>query len=147
MADRLKKTLNKTNVAIEEALCPCGSNTPYVRCCACYVDGEEAATTAEALMRSRYTAYVLLRDRYLLATWHPSTRPSALDMVKTGPKWLGLQVMRHEQQDDVRAIVEFTARYKMHGRALCLHEVSRFVREEGQWFYVDGFFPEVQDSI
>ncbi|MDD5176250.1 MAG: YchJ family metal-binding protein [Sterolibacterium sp.] len=126
------------NAAIEDTLCPCGSNTSYVRCCGRYLDGDEVAGTAEALMRSRYTAYVLLREAYLLATWHLSTRPLALDMDNAGTKWVGLQVLRHEQQNELSAFVEFIARYKVNGRAQRLHEISRFLREGGQWFYVDG---------
>jgi len=119
--------------------CPCGSTKPYTACCARYVDGNELAPTAEALMRSRYTAYTLLREDYLLATWHPSTRPSALGLSEEAPtKWLGLEVKRHEQQDADHAVVEFVARYKVNGRAHRLHEVSRFVREAGRWLYVDG---------
>lgn len=119
--------------------CPCGSGKPYTACCAPYVDGGEAAPTAEALMRSRYTAYTLLWEEYLLATWHASTRPTALGLAQEAPtKWIGLEVKRHEQQDADHAIVEFVARYKVNGRAHRLHEVSRFVHEQGRWFYVDG---------
>ena len=90
-------------------------------------------------MRSRYTAYTLQREDYLLATWHPSTRPAQLGLTEEAPaKWLGLEVKRHEQHDANHAIVEFVARYKMNGRAHRLHEASRFVREDGRWFYVDG---------
>jgi SEC-C motif-containing protein len=120
-------------------LCPCGNPKPYTACCARYVDSNEPAPSAEALMRSRYTAYTLLREDYVLATWHSSTRPSALDLAddkKT--KWIGLEVKRQEQQDADHAVVEFVARYKVNGRAHRLHEVSRFVREAGRWFYVDG---------
>ena len=120
-------------------LCPCGSNKKFSDCCARYVEGNEIAPTAEALMRSRYTAYSLLREDYLRSTWHPSTRPASLGLAgETPTKWLGLEVKGHEQQDIDHAIVEFVARYKVHGRAHRLHEVSRFVREEGRWFYVDG---------
>jgi len=119
--------------------CPCGSTKPYTACCGRYVEGSEPAPTAEALMRSRYTAYTLLREDYVLATWHPSTRPSALGLAEEAQtKWIGLDVKRHEQQDAEHAIVEFVARYKVQGRAHRLHEVSRFVKEEGGWFYVDG---------
>jgi SEC-C motif domain protein len=119
--------------------CPCGSAKPYTDCCARYLDGDEAALTAEALMRSRYTAYTLGREDYLLATWHASTRPAALGLAEDiSTKWLGLEVRRHEPQDAGHAIVEFVARYKVGGRAHRLHETSRFVREDGQWFYVDG---------
>lgn len=120
-------------------LCPCESNKPYTACCSRYVEGAEPAPSAEALMRSRYTAYTLLKEDYLLATWHPSTRPAALGLATEAPtKWLGLEVKRHLQQDADHAIVEFVARYKVQGRAHRLHEVSRFVREEEKWFYVDG---------
>ncbi len=120
-------------------LCPCGSNQRATDCCLRYVDGGETAASAEALMRSRYTAYTLLREDYLLATWHPSTRPAALGLAEeAGNKWLGLQVKQHQQADAEHAVVEFVARYKINGRAHRLHETSRFVREHGQWFYVDG---------
>ncbi len=90
-------------------------------------------------MRSRYSAYVALRDDYLMATWHPTTRPATLGLANDAPtKWLGLDVRRHEPSDADHAIVEFIARYKVNGRAQRLHETSRFVREDGRWFYVDG---------
>ena len=121
------------------ALCPCGSTKPYTDCCARYVESNDPAPSAEALMRSRYTAYTLLREDYLLATWHPSTRPSALALAQDETtKWIALEVKRHEQPDAEHAIVEFVARYKVNGRAHRLHEVSRFARENGKWFYVDA---------
>ena len=89
-------------------------------------------------MRSRYSAFVLgLRD-YLLATWHPSTRPASLDADPAGLRWLGLTVKAEQQQDADHATVEFIARSKLAGRAHRLHELSRFVRENGRWFYLDG---------
>lgn len=119
--------------------CPCGTNKTYANCCERYLDGTDTPATAEALMRSRYTAYTLLREDYLLATWHVSTRPDKLALAEeVNNKWLGLQIKRYEQQDDSHAVVEFVARYKIGGRAHRMHEVSRFVREEGRWFYVDG---------
>ena len=119
--------------------CPCGSKITYAECCARYIEGGEAVSSAEALMRSRYSAYTLLKEDYLLASWHPSTRPASLGLADEAPtKWIGLEVKRHEQQDAESAIVEFIARYKVNGRAHRLHEVSRFVREAGRWFYVDG---------
>jgi SEC-C motif-containing protein len=121
------------------APCPCGSNRKFADCCARHLDGGEPAPTAEALMRSRYTAYTLGREDYLLATWHPSTRPAALGLAEdVATKWLGLEVKRHEQPDAEHAIVEFVARFKIQGRAHRLHEISRFAKEHGRWFYVDG---------
>ncbi len=122
-----------------KALCPCGSTKDFTDCCARYLDGKEIVSTAETLMRSRYTAYTLMREDYLLATWHPSTRPATLGLAQeVSTKWIGLEVKRHELQDAEHAIVEFVARHKANGRAQRLHEVSRFVREAGRWFYVDG---------
>ena len=119
--------------------CPCCSNKNYADCCGRYLDSGETAPTAEALMRSRYTAYTLDSEDYLLATWHHSTRPASLVLeVEPHSKWLGLEVKRHEQSTPDHAEVEFVARYKVGGRAHRLHEVSRFVREVEQWFYVDG---------
>lgn len=90
-------------------------------------------------MRSRYTAYALGKAAYLSNTWHASTRPALLNLdEQPAPKWIGLQVLHHEQQDDRHATVEFVARYKVNGRAFKLQEISRFVKENGRWFYVDG---------
>lgn len=118
--------------------CPCGSGRRYVACCGQLHAGEQPAASAEALMRSRYSAYVLKLADYLLATWHASTRPSELDLAADDSKWLGLDVKRHEILGDDRATVEFVARYRITGRGHRLHELSRFVREDGRWFYVDG---------
>jgi SEC-C motif-containing protein len=93
---------------------------------------------AEALMRSRYAAYAALDREWLLASWHPSTRPAALEL-DPAIKWLGLDVKEHRVIDDSHAEVEFVARFRAGGgRAQRLHERSRFVREEGRWYYVDG---------
>lgn len=125
--------MNETNA------CPCGTSKTYADCCCRFLAGSEIPATAEALMRSRYTAYTLLNEEYLLKTWHASTRPQQLNLSEErSSKWLGLQVKRHEQQDAEHATVEFIARYKVGGRAHRLHEVSRFVREAGCWFYLDG---------
>ena len=118
--------------------CPCGSARPYADCCGCLHAGADRAPTAEALMRSRYSAYVQKLSEYLLATWHPSTRPSELDLSADDSKWLGLEVKRHAVQDDSHATVEFVARYRIAGRGHRLHELSRFVCEDGRWYYLDG---------
>lgn len=118
--------------------CPCGSGKTYTQCCGTFHAGV-AAPDAERLMRSRYSAYVLGREDYLLATWHPDTRPATLELdVPPRPHWLGLEVKSHAVADAGRATVEFVARYKCNGRAFRLHETSRFVRAGGRWFYVDG---------
>ncbi|MDO8811677.1 MAG: YchJ family metal-binding protein [Gallionella sp.] len=119
--------------------CPCGA-TDYAACCGRYHSGTPAPDAA-TLMRSRYSAYVLKLEEYLLATWHPGTRPAALDLAADNAKWLRLEVKKNAQESADHATVEFVARYKVSGRAYRLHEISRFVREEGRWFYVDGQFP------
>lgn len=119
--------------------CPCGSGRSYERCCGPYIRGDVAPPTAEALMRSRYTAYTLLAADYLGATWHASTRPDDLTLANEVPaKWIGLRVIRCDSQGGDVATVEFVARYRINGRAHRMHETSRFVRESGRWFYVDG---------
>ena len=122
------------------APCPCrlpATLPRYVDCCGRLHAGA-AAPDAEALMRSRYSAYVLGLADYLLATWHASTRPAALEPDQKGMKWLGLEVRRHVAADADHASVEFVARSKLGGRAHRLHELSRFVREDGRWYYVAG---------
>ena len=123
--------------------CPCGSALPYEPCCgklheAFAEEGRLSAPSPEALMRSRYAAFVLDLRPYLLATWHARTRPEQLDPSEPGLKWLGLEVRRAAMQDAEHGTVEFVARSKLGGRALRLHEVSRFVKENGAWLYVDG---------
>lgn len=138
--------------------CPCGGPS-IMRCCGPYIAGAELPHTAEALMRSRYTAYVMKDQDYLRATWHASTRPPEPIVDKNEKiQWLGLEIksaLRLRQrkvdlpeQPDQDA-VEFVARFKVNGRAQRIHEISRFVREPDpavggklRWFYLDGSFPE-----
>ncbi|MGC2166315.1 MAG: YchJ family metal-binding protein [Gallionella sp.] len=127
-------------MAEKATLCPCGGSD-YAACCGRYHSGPPAPD-AERLMRARYSAYVLGLEDYLLVTWHPSRRPVALDLGTDNAKWLGLEVMNYAVISEDSATVEFVARYKVGGRAHRLHECSRFVREEGLWFYVDGDFPD-----
>lgn len=122
--------------------CPCGNTVGYAHCCGPLHEGAQAGT-AEQLMRSRYSAYVLKREAYLLDTWHASTRPATLKLSsqQPSPTWLGLTVKRHESNGD-KAIVEYVARLRYGGgKAQRMHEISHFVREDGRWFYVDGEFP------
>jgi SEC-C motif-containing protein len=119
--------------------CPCGSGQIQPDCCAPYLAGTNLPPTAEALMRSRYTAYALGDLAYLRVTWHASTRPAELTS-EPGLKWVGLQILATEggDQNATEGWVEFIARYKIQGRAFLLHERSRFMREDGLWRYVDG---------
>ena len=117
--------------------CPCGTGLPDVACCLRYLQGE-AAPTPEALMRSRYTAYALGNTAYLLATWHPRTRPSRLDL-DAALLWRGLRVTSATGGLlDPSGAVTFEAAYDDGGRPGVLHETSHFAREDGRWLYVDG---------
>lgn len=119
--------------------CPCGASADYTRCCGRYLDEGLPAPTAEALMRSRYTAYTQGREDYLQATWHPAHRPESLNLDEdAATKWLGLTIKACCSVDATHATVEFVARYKIGGRAYRLHETSRFALEDGHWFYTDG---------
>jgi SEC-C motif-containing protein len=128
-----------------EGPCPCGRldarrrPLAFARCCGRYLAdfAQSPAPDAEALMRSRYAAFVLEDADYLLATWHPSTRPPEVGF-EPGLKWLGLEVREHAVLDDSHAEVEFVARSRLAGRAQRLHERSRFAREDGRWYYLDG---------
>ena len=123
--------------------CPCGQrdargrSVVYADCCGRYLDHDTPAPDAEHLMRSRYSAFVRERVDYLRSSWHASTRPADLSL-EPGVKWLGLEVKRHRAIDADHAEVEFVARSRVGGRGQRLHETSRFVREGGRWFYVDG---------
>lgn len=87
-------------------------------------------------MRSRYSAYALGLADYLLATWYPATAPGELDLSPV--KWLGLEV-RHAEIASDTGIVEFVARCRaLGGKAQRLHEISRFLRKGGRWYYIDG---------
>lgn len=122
------------------ATCPCGSGKPYDVCCAFAHAGLPPAT-AEALMRARYAAFVLRLEPFLFETWHPSTRPNDIRLLRHDPppRWLGLEIRRSTTGDGDRAEVEFVARYRTGGGpATRMHETSRFVREAGRWYYVDG---------
>ncbi len=91
-------------------------------------------------MRSRYVAYGLHHQTYLLNTWHISTRPKHVNTLEEPiPKWMGLSIKQHHQTGN-QGTVEFVARYRLDGGgpAQRLHETSRFIRENNQWFYVDG---------
>lgn len=132
----------QTTVPSTDAMpCPCGASPAlrYTDCCGRYHRGDSQgqAPTPERLMRSRYSAFVLNLTDYLLATWHPSTRPASLQP-QPGLSWLGLEVRRHHLLDDTHGVVEFVARSKILGKAHRHHEISRFVKEQGRWFYIDG---------
>ena len=116
--------------------CPCGSQLDYKDCCGRFHDSEAVEAGAPPLMKSRYKAFVQKRADYLLSTWHETTRPKELTLDDT-IKWLGLEIVSFDDGEQ-EAFVEFIARGKISGRAFKQVEKSRFVKEDGRWFYVDG---------
>jgi SEC-C motif-containing protein len=121
--------------------CPCGLPAAYLACCGRYHQGSLAALapTPEALMRSRYSAFVKDLRPYLLDTWHPSQRPALIEPPEPGLRWLGLSVRASGMLGPDEGWVQFVARSKLGGRAHRLEETSRFVREAGRWLYVDAW--------
>jgi len=111
-------------------LCPCGSGASYAACCKPVIEGAPA-TSAEALMRSRYSAYVLGHWHYLRESWLPDTRPSKVSPTTTD--WLGLTILHATENT-----VEFVAGFRDNGKIMALHEISRFLQADGHWRYVDG---------
>ncbi|ANJ11355.1 YchJ family protein [Streptomyces parvulus] len=117
-------------------LCPCGRSEPYEKCCGRFHAGA-TAPTAEALMRSRYSAFVKGDAGYLLRTWHPRTRPARLDP-DPGTRWTGLEILDSANGSAFHTTGTVTFRASYRGGSL--HERSRFERVDGAWAYVDGEF-------
>jgi SEC-C motif-containing protein len=127
---------------INHEFCPCGREAAgkqlvFRNCCGQYLDHFETilAPDPESLMRSRYSAFVLERERYLLDTWSPAYRPASLEF-DSQSKWLGLAIKSKKMLDVDHGEVEFVARYRLNGRATKLHENSLFERIGAKWFYV-----------
>ncbi|MCX5335371.1 YchJ family protein [Streptomyces sp. NBC_00140] len=125
--------------AMSTRSCPCGLPEPYAKCCGRYHAGAAAAPTAEALMRSRYCAFVKQDAAYLLRTWHPRTRPASLDF-DAGMRWTGLEILGTGDGSAFHSVGTVTFRASFRGGSL--HERSRFERVDGAWVYVDGDFLE-----
>jgi len=125
-------------MAKKSTTCPCGSAQTLEHCCLPVINGSRAASSAEALMRSRFSAYALNHQRYLLSSWHPSTRP---DSVESDPSvhWIRLKIIDAETRPDQ---VEFVATFKLNGKAHKMRENSRFIFENGHWFYLGAIEAE-----
>jgi SEC-C motif-containing protein len=121
--------------------CPCNPEKEFDQCCGPYLAGEKQAPTAEALMRSRFSAYAREDYGYVLRTCHRSTRPSEKDFEgNASVNWTALEILYTEAggENNAEGMVEFIARYESSGQSFGLHEKSRFLKEDGQWFYLDG---------
>ena len=122
------------------SVCSCGggpAGASFALCCEPALTNQRWPETAEALMRSRYTAFALGHEDHLFRTWHPSTRPSEVS-ADPGTEWLGLTIHATEAggERDENGVVEFTARYLAAGRGESQHEVSLFRKRAGRWMYV-----------
>lgn len=128
---------------VDRSKCPCGSANDYSKCCRDFHQGLKKPDTAEQLMRSRYSAYVKKMKNYLLDTWHSSTRPKAEELEldeESGFRWLNLKVISSERgkiEDDI-GLVSFIASFKFGNQKGEMKEASKFIKEEGIWYYVDG---------
>ena len=128
--------------------CPCGSAQDYSNCCEPAHLGTSHSTTAEALMRSRYSAYVKNQIAYLGESLHPDHRQdwSEEDTKRWAENsdWLSLEIMSTQggQEIDSEGTVEFSATYKEKNTQNRHHEISRFLKEDDRWYYVDGDIPK-----
>ncbi|MDO9180914.1 MAG: YchJ family protein [Bacteriovorax sp.] len=126
------------------SLCACGSEKNYSECCGPYIKGEKAAPTAVALMRSRYTAFAVGEMDYIAKTHHESTKKDLdMDGVKSwaqNSEWLGLEIRETNKgtEKDTEGQVEFKCKFNFNGKEQSHHELSTFIKEKGEWFFVDG---------
>lgn len=123
-----------------EKLCPCGSKAPFSKCCSPILEDHTKAQTAEQLMRSRYTAFTMDDNAYLLTSWARDTRPKEMDTKETPVQWIGLEIESTEmgEKTDDKGSVTFIAHFIATSRLCHLREKSRFIKEDDRWFYVDG---------
>ncbi len=130
----------------ENLSCLCGSDLLPNQCCSLFHSGEENADTAEKLMRSRFTAYAQQNESYLLNTWDGGKRPEYIDFSQEGNViWQRLEIVGKKKggAKDSKGIVEFKAFYRLDGEDYLMHEISRFVKKQGEWFYLDGMVKSV----
>ncbi|MCW8931827.1 MAG: YchJ family metal-binding protein [Gammaproteobacteria bacterium] len=143
------RTKEKQNKIDSKSDCPCQSGLLFQQCCQRFLapsstqTATQPAKTAEQLMRSRYCAYVLGNETYLLQTWHPKTRPAHLNLNDSPNRWIGLKIKTTTlgQESDSIGTVHFIARYKTNGKAHKLEENSQFEKINDHWLYVKGDFP------
>ena len=127
--------------------CPCGSAKGYDNCCGPLLNAEKNADTAEALMRSRYTAYTRAAIEYLINTTHPSKKDAfdfeSLRKWSEGSDWHGLEIIETEKggEEDDTGTVEFIARYTEKGKSSEHHEIADFQKQDGRWYFYDGRAP------
>ncbi len=131
-----------------EQACLCGSGKHYTACCEPFILHKALPPTAEALMRSRFVAYAQKNEAYLLSSWDDNSKkkPASIDFAKEGElSWTGLDIVQCKKggEKDKKGIVEFKACYELDGEAHTLHEISRFIKKDNRWFYLDGLVKSV----
>lgn len=129
--------------------CPCCSNRAFRVCCGPVLKNHERATTAEQLMRSRYTAFTLGNSDFLLKSWAPETRPAEISCDDKVIRWLDLKVEGCEagNEDSSKGTVSFTARFMGNDHLCYLHEKSRFIKKDTLWYYLDGETESATEKI
>lgn len=125
---------------LSDCNCLCGSGLDYNNCCGAFHSGEQSPVTAEALMRSRFTAYALRNSDYLLSTWDSSKRPATIDFSKETAEWQSLSIVSTKKggRNDSKGVVEFKAFYRQDDNDYFMHEISRFIKSGSRWLYLDG---------
>ena len=128
--------------------CICGSGLEPELCCARFIEGGDIPETAEQLMRSRFSAYASHNEDYLLASWDKNSKkkPKQIDFSKEeNVEWTHLEIvgLKKGGTKDSKGIVEFKAHYLLDGEPHVMHEISRFVKKDHRWFYLDSLVKSV----
>ncbi|MGR9099494.1 MAG: YchJ family protein [Gammaproteobacteria bacterium] len=120
--------------------CICGSGLNAAECCQPFISHASNPPTAEALMRSRFTAFARRDENYLLETWAAETRPKEIDFSKDNSRWTKLEIVSTKKglAGDSKGVVEFKAYYTLNGEDYVMNEISRFKKAAGRWCYLDG---------
>lgn len=135
------------------AACPCGSEKSYADCCEPLISGEQPAQSAEALMRSRYSAYVKYAIDYLCDTLHPEKQSDfnrkESEQWASQSEWISLEILRTENgmPQDQSGIVEFIARFRKKDKTINYHEVAEFIKKDNRWYFWDSMVPKIEQSI
>lgn len=131
---------------MSESHCLCGNHVDYAACCQLFHTSNKYPSTAEALMRSRFTAYAMHDEAYLLKTWDANKRPKNIDFSKEKAHWTKLEIVKTKKggEKDSKGIVEFKAYYQDDNSEYVMNEISRFIKQAGRWFYLDGVVKSVK---
>lgn len=131
----------------EYATCPCCSGVSYTECCKPLHDNQQIAETAEQLMRSRYSAFVMDFNEYILSTWDITTRPETAELNNEDLEWTRLEIIETKKgkANDHKGIVQFKAHYLINDKPQVLNEISQFVKKSSHWYYLKGVIKSVQD--